>query len=275
VLAADVINCIRETQNVELPPRDRDVAAAVQAAVRRLRARGGGGSVLHERLRIGIGELDVRAEIIWRVIQRCHTTAGTPADERLADGLQQQVAEHLTAQSAVVRDLVDATTLQDWPEQVRNLIPGGMLTRRNELIGKFGNEVRFYVRDAEQAARAQPAATGQGHVTIVGNVGAVQTGPYATAQIHVDAAGSARMIEALERLHAALPQTADMTGEQREQSADVIGDLVAASRAPRLNGPKIAGLLNGLAVTVQTVASLRPAWDIVRNAARAMGIPVP
>jgi hypothetical protein len=51
--------------------------------------------------------------------------------------------------------------------------------------------------------------------------------------------------------------------------------MVVAARAKKTNGPKLAGLLNGLAVSVQTVASLRPAWDFVSIAARAMGIPLP
>ena len=83
------------------------------------------------------------------------------------------------------------------------------------------------------------------------------------------------MVEALEKLRAALPQSTDMTADLREQSADVISDLIVASRAPKPNGPKIAGLFSGLATTVQTVASLRSAWNFVLDAARLMGIPVP
>lgn len=277
MLETDVINCIRDTIAAELNPRNQHVRDAVRAAQNQLAARGlaRSGQELHERARIGSDELAVRAAIIWTTIRRCHGAFAPAVSEQLGDDLRQQVAEHISAQTTVVLGYVDLQNLaQMFPANSRGHIRDVLTIQRNELIAKFNNEVRFYV----QAVRRSPEAANQGRgqtINIHGNVGALQTGDFAAAHIHLDLARGAEFVRALEQLQAAISQSAEMTAEQRAESAEVVSDLITAASVPKPNGSKLAGLLSGLAVTVQTVASARGAWDLVRDAARLMGIPLP
>src|SRR5450759_3387053 len=195
MLEVDVTNCIRDSNEAELPPRDRDVLAALQASARRLAARGlaGSGNALHERARIGCDELTVRAEIIWRQIQRCHVAFTRVYDDHLGVGLSGQIAERVTAQAAVVLGMVDSGPSLHVPERAKTFVRDAVATRRDELIKKLHSEVRFFVQAALRAPNARPGA-----ITIHGNVGAVQTGAYAQAHINIDAAGSAHLVESLE-----------------------------------------------------------------------------
>jgi hypothetical protein len=72
-------------------------------------------------------------------------------------------------------------------------------------------------------------------------------------------AQSGRLLQALEQLQAAIAQNAEMTPNQRADSAEVVRDLITATKTSKPNGSKLLGLLNGLAVSIQTVASLRGA----------------
>jgi hypothetical protein len=103
----------------------------------------------------------------------------------------------------------------------------------------------------------------------------VQTGAHTFAHIHLDMAQSGRFLQGLERLQVAIAQNTEMIAEQRAEGAELVTDLIAATQAPKPNASRLTGLLNGLAVAVQTVASLRGAWDLVRDGARLIGIPVP
>ncbi len=272
MLPAEITNCIRESIDAELPPRDKDVRLALQASQRRLASQGlsRSGNLLYERAQIGCEELTVRAEIIWGQIKRCHLAFRTAAGEQHAGELQQQISEHVTAQCAVVFALVDINPQSAWPRGAQDGIRDALTTRRSELIRKYTNEVRFHIQSAAQIPKSEP-----GTFSFYGPVGAVQTGANAIAHIHIDAGGAARLAQALEQLQAAIRQAVEMPAEQRADSQDLVHDLIAAASAPKPNGPKLVGLLNGLAVTVQTVASLRGAWDLVRDAARLMGVPVP
>lgn len=103
-------------------------------------------------------------------------------------------------------------------------------------------------------------------------MGAVQTGTHATAHVRLDATDNRRLIEALESVGRAVQANTEMSTQQQAFSLELVSDLVAAVKAEKPNSAKIAGLLSGLAQTVQTVASAQGAWDAVKSAAIAAGI---
>ena len=90
MLPPGVVNCIRETVEVELAPRNDNVIAAIEALMAASR---GYIAELDDRAQIGVDELRVRAEIIWAVITRCQGAFGTFNDAELTEGLRQQVEE--------------------------------------------------------------------------------------------------------------------------------------------------------------------------------------
>jgi hypothetical protein len=52
----------------------------------------------------------------------------------------------------------------------------------------------------------------------------------------------------------------------------MVADSKAELAKPTPNKSKLAALLGGVAVTIQTVASLRPAYDAVKGALALLGI---
>jgi hypothetical protein len=269
MLGAAVSNCIRETVEAELRPRDDSVRASISASANKLAARGMSVSTAAfvERGRIGCNELTIRAEITWLQIQRCYAAYGGAHYDQLAADLQQQVAELLSKETMVVHSLVDALARTDLPPAVQTHIQDALKKRRDELLRKMANEARFYAQSLERSQAAEPSG-----ITIHGNVGALQTGASAHATIHIEIGATGRFVEGLEALRAAVEHAADVSSEQRAETKEMLADLLAAARAPKPNGAKIAGLLNGVATIIKTAASLRGAWDLVRDVARLIGI---
>lgn len=270
MLESNVIMCIRETMAAELPPRDKNVRATIQATQRKLHMQGlaQSGNAIVALAQIGCDELSVRSEIIWNVIQRCHSTFGSGSNDSLLADLKHEIEDLITREASGVLSLLGGVT-DSFAPQVQSHIPDAIRVRRDELIIKFKNEARFYVQSIARSSKTDP-----GGVVIHGNVGAVQTGAYAQAHINLDVSGGPRLIEALEKLQAAIMEATEMNADQRDESAEVVNDLIVATRAPKPNGSKLLGLMSGLASTIRTVASLRPAWEFVRDNARMMGIPI-
>lgn len=269
MLTAQAINCIRESVQAELRPRSTNLAAQLLMCDSEFgRAAAFNSSMrIQQRGLIACQELTVRAEIIWVLIQQCRRWFGEPDDSLVAD-LGQQIRDHITAQATAV---VEQSGPTREPARDARFVEQPVMECRDQLIRKFSNKGRLFVEDLKQP----PTASAAGGITILGPVGAVQTGAYATAQVHIDAAGGARLTEALEQLRAALPKAADMELDRREQGTELVGDLLTAARADKPNLPKLIGLLLALGTIVQTVASVRPAWDAVRLAANAIGIQLP
>jgi hypothetical protein len=264
MVQANFLECIRETIEAELRPRNKDVRVRVQGSDRKIASTQGAlsGAAISARAQIACDELTVRAEIIWSIIQRCHKSFGSEREDSLLADLQHQIHEFVSAEAVIIFNHVDGGASAHYPTQLRTHIDDAVTVRRNELITKLKNEARFYVQDIKRPPKAD-----------LGGI-AVQTGDYAQSHIHINADGGTHMVEALERLRAAIVEAAEMTSDQRDESVELVNDLIVAARAPKPNGPKLFGLISGLASTIRTVASLRPAWEFVRDNARMMGIPI-
>jgi hypothetical protein len=261
MLTASVIDRIRESVEAELGPRSTNLAAALNACDSEF-ARNG---AFNSSMRIQRRGLVACQEL---TMQRCRPLFGE-LDDALQSDLSQQIRYHITAQATAVLQLSGVTSTE--PSRRTALIEQPIMECRDQLIRKFCSQATFLVEELKQP----PAASAASGITIQGNVGTVMTGPYATAHVHIDAAGATRLVEALEQLRAVLPKAADMALDAREQSAGLVSDIIVAARADKPNGLTLTSLLMGLGMTVQTVASVRPAWDAVRALAIAMGISLP
>lgn len=263
---------IRDAISVQLGPRDRTMQGNLQAQTRVLSARGMAvsGVAVTSYSKIAGDELRVRAGIVWGAIRRSHASMVGQADDQTLANLQGQLTEHISVHATKVRDLAVACVKR--MPQMRlepSLIETTVANLARELIREWSVEAQFYVDELQRAARANSSSAA---ITIHGNVGAVQTGSYATAHVSMTGAVRDKLVETLETLRSDILQNAEASAEQREQATELAADVITAVKAEKPNGPKIAGLLGGLATTVQTVASLRGAWDFVRAAAIAAGI---
>ena len=120
----------------------------------------------------------------------------------------------------------------------------------------------------------QPA--GQPTFNFYGSVGAIQTAPNAVA--HVRQQGGERdfsvLVDALMQLRNAVSAADGIDANQREK---LITDI-AASDAEIKRGVKdetaLLKWLAGIGSIVQTLGSAQPAWEVLRAAARSVGLPL-
>jgi hypothetical protein len=66
-----------------------------------------------------------------------------------------------------------------------------------------------------------------------------------------------------------------MPADARAEIGEITGEVIEAAKAEKPNGRKISMLLGGLAQGIQTIASLRGAWDLVSNAFAMAGVTLP
>lgn len=269
-----VIERIRESISVQVEPRGRTLVATLQGEIRSLAARGLAisGVAISRVASVACDELQVRSQIVQAAVFRTYQAlVGESAPGALED-LQAQLSEHISAQALAVREpALSIQALRDPRLKAREHIELAINTQRDERIRLARNEAAFFLDSLRAATRNGGVAT---VITIHGNVGAVQTGTHATANIALAGHDRDRLVEALRRLREELGRNSEASEEQREQGTELVTDVMAAVTAEKPNGPKISGLLGGLASTVQTVASLRGAWEFVRDAATAIGIMV-
>jgi hypothetical protein len=264
---------IRDAIGVQVGPRDQILVANLRAETNRLAARGMAisGNAIHSYTNATVDELRVRARIVWAAISRSHTSMVGRADASTLGDLQGQITEHINVQATQVRNLAQENVRRviDSAKINSNHFQNTIATVARELIQEANVEAQFYVDNLQRSATEASSTPG---ITIHGNVGAVQTGTFATAHVNLTGTGRDRLVETLEKLKNEVGRNREATAEQREQATELVTDVIAAVKAEKTNGAKVAGLLGGLATSVQTVASLRGAWEMVRTAAIAVGL---
>jgi hypothetical protein len=134
-------------------------------------------------------------------------------------------------------------------------------------------EMQYFIDSAQRAHQSR--ASGNTTINVAGNVGVVMTGSHAVAHVNMGAHEKERLVEAVRAFEKAIAENQELAPDTRESAADITKDIVTAVEAAKPNPSKIGGLLSGLATTVQTVASLRGAWELVKDAAIAAGLIAP
>src|SRR5258708_17730434 len=132
----NVLQCIRETIEAELRPRNKNVRDRVQGSDRKIASTQGAlsGAAIAARAQIACDELTVRAEIIWSIIQRCHKSFGSERGDSLLADLQHQINELVSAEAVTVFNHVDGgASVLHYPTPVRNHIDDALTVRRYEL----------------------------------------------------------------------------------------------------------------------------------------------
>jgi hypothetical protein len=267
MLEDKVIQRIRESVDAELRPRDRSVHMEAHAFQGRHAL---SGRAFVGRGEIGCKELTERADLIWRIIQRCYTAYQVSApDESTIDGLNQQFKFWIDSESNLLRSMLDVA--RD-PVQSKAAMLQMIIARGNDLVRRYQNEAKFYVH----ALMNPPKKPEQSNaVTVQNNYGQMAIAAGSDAQAGVGATENAQLVQALEQLRAALQQATALPADQRGDSLGVIDEAIIAAREPKTNKLKLLGLLQGVGAAVSLMANAPDAWKSVRATAKLIGIDIP
>jgi hypothetical protein len=112
------------------------------------------------------------------------------------------------------------------------------------------------------------------NVTVIGDGNATQAGIY-NSKVTLDLVSnnSSKLSDELEKLIVSI-QNSDASEPHKAELIEVIDDARVEITKPSPNQTKIAGLLQGLATSIQTIASISGAWDVFKNAVSTLGIDI-
>jgi hypothetical protein len=127
--------------------------------------------------------------------------------------------------------------------------------------------------EAQMKQRHEKPSTSSNVVTVSGNFNVVQTATIgSSARLIIDADSRQALSDGLTALRGALSGADDLDPVQRTELAQVIDDCEQEVTRETPNQSRLMGALQAIATTVQTTASLQPAWEVVRRAMQLMGI---
>lgn len=219
-------------------------------------------------------ELGARAVLAWDAIQRVLSEIGLSLDATLPNELKSAMTTFLEeAQS----DLEDRLRREVEPLQM-GWDSTALWNERRALEEGFGAQVDLFVAGLQRRA---PQTITPGATPVVNNfyapVGAVQTAPHSIASVvqNISATEQRAVLEALSAVEHALAALVDVSGVAPKEVVEVIADVRNEVQRPRPNRLRLTQLASGLATTIQTLGSMRPAYDLLKAALAPLGILLP
>jgi hypothetical protein len=149
----------------------------------------------------------------------------------------------------------------------------GAMDRALQMVG---SDVDLYVINLRRVAEQQ-GRMGQPILNFLGHVGAVQTGPYATATIVQEFGIDERqaLIRSLEELRACIATVEAEATPTKTDVVEVIDEAHAEVRKERPNPLRLTSILSGIGTAVQTIAAAQPAYQMLKAAAATVGVLLP
>lgn len=272
VLEQAIRDRIAEHVTAEMRQRDRILARnAQQEYLRQIQLIGrnesiGIGRGVFPFIDIACQELAVRADLAWEAIRRACQNSADTLQGLAPEDLEREIRVHVSEQGLAVRQITNQHCRGGKPN-----LDEAVTQRSEELVARLKIEAQYFVDQLRRPAQDTINKILNFHAP----VGAVQVGPYSTAHVSMSDPAGQQLVQALEALREALDRSAEVSVEQREHSVELVEELIGAVKAERTNPPKMQGLLSGLATIVQTLDSVRGAWQTVRDTFALIGIRLP
>lgn len=221
-------------------------------------------------------ELDIQASTAWGHLKTVLINVGIHELDNLGTDLK-----------SFMKEAIDRLTLDLLKKLETVLRPVERMSRVNphdhlgeaktHAIRKVYTEIDLFA--AGLAQELHPAeAGGDTHITISsgGQVGVLQTGAFATASttVHLDSTSKQEIANALDTVEKALREAAHVPFD-RDDISEMIRECKSELDKPRPNVPLLRSLMRGVATSVQTVASLRPAYDAIKAGLALIGLTLP
>ena len=214
-------------------------------------------------------EIETRASIVWKEFKKALSAIDVHPSEELASHLKQDVETHLlTITNDVTTGLRKLTNFITSTQEIDNLVDR-LTNTQNKALKRINNEIDLFLlslsRTKEREVRDEST---KNIINITGNVGAVRTGQGAIANVNqiISSHDQEALLQAFDVVETYLKSGATLSGFTREEVLELVEESRVEVTKPNPNGTRLKTCLMGIAVSIQTVATLKPAYEVIKFA---------
>jgi len=210
-------------------------------------------------------EIETRAFIVWRSYQKV-IAAGIDTLAGLADELRSKVSGYVSQ---------EAPKLIQEAQRINKLIGMGpdqqVEQAKDHALKKVFAEIDLFVHTVENRSKeaAKTGASGSVIQQIINStIGANQVGANSIASVNMTIGSQTRtdILEALKSVKAAADSVESLPGCQKEEFAELVIEAETEVKKESPNRLKLGSALTAIATTIQTVGSMRAAYEVLKRA---------
>ena len=220
-------------------------------------------------------EIEIRAILAWQSLVRVLQTLGIQSSDDIAVDLKDFLRESINSSYAELTQILR-----------QNLMNMNMMTieqvsleeARDHVIAKHEIEIDIYVDTrAKSSENGGAASEHASNYHFYGNVGAVQTGPGALANIvqNLGQEDQEAIKQALVLARDAIAASDEIAEAKRNELVEIVDEARSEIERENPDSTKLQSLFTTVATTIQTLSSAQPAYQALKGALMPFGIMLP
>jgi hypothetical protein len=213
-----------------------------------------------------------RAQMAWQTYFRFLTTAGISYSDTLADELKSMVAKHLP--EGMFNNLMKETAeLVRSPRLFSNT---DLEQARKNALRKIGTEIDLFVYSLKTKTEIKDKES-----SIIQNfyapVGAIQTGDSSIANVtqSIDTEVREQLRQVLDEISSMVSKGSIDLPYPKNEIIEIVLEGQEELKKESPNITKLRGMLSAVGTAIQTIASMKPAYEALKQALTYLGISLP
>ena len=278
MLDRDIIKLARDRITIEIEEQNTQIQKDLKSMTSDHSARGmlGSGSTIVRSYEICCNAVKARAQLVWQIYYRFITTSGVSFSEKLQPELSALVASHFPEGLGDIVGFYNQTARHGRSPGVAERGMGEIAAARIVALSTIDTEIGLFVH----SLKAKPANAVEAQSTIVNiysPVGSVQTGSNSVAHVSqtIDTETKKLLISAITNLIAEVKKPECAIPAQKDEVIQLAIESEQEIKKDQPNFTKLKGALAAISGTIQTTASLKPAYEALKVASGLIGINLP
>lgn len=279
MLDEQVTRLARDRIRLEIGEQNTRLQADINRIRAEMSARGvlNSGMTLHRVAQACADAARDRGQLAWQILFRFVTTAGVRYHDALADDLMALVSEFLPT---TLGDLKGYPKLE--AERLGNNNAAARLEQivesaRTVALAKIKNEIDLFtvsLKNRQAMSLEKPDAQ---VFNIYSPVGSIQTGANAVAYVtqSIDASTKEKLNDALAAVEEALANVDVLPTHPKAEIIEIVREAKTEVAKAEPNATKLRSLLSTTATAIQTVANMKPAYELLKTGLAYLGITLP
>ena len=278
MLNKDIIKIAEERIQLEIKEQTANALKEIKRSQNEAASRGLGrsGAYLNGITNICAGAIKSRAHLVWQVFFRFLTTTGISYSETLNQELKMLVADHLPEDNNLKGLIKKQCELTGFPNLTTRL-EGEFESARKDALAHVGTEIDLFVHSLKKKEEMREKETASTTFNIYSPIGAIQTGDSSIANItqNIDTEVREQLVNILEEISSILTEENVILPYPKGEIIEIIqeGQIELKKEPPNIT--KLMGMLLTVGTAIQTIASIKPAYEALKQALTFLGISLP
>ncbi|MBI5416691.1 hypothetical protein HZA55_01885 [Candidatus Poribacteria bacterium] len=218
-------------------------------------------------------ELEIRTILVWENLVRVHRLLGSLKTDTIREDFKKELKLNI---EQIYDELSDKLKLILKDTPLNNKL--NLDDVKSLAISKHEIEIDLYIDSIDKTSNNDiDMPLGSQQYNFYGNIGTIQTGAGASANViqNLGQEDKSALITALELVKEQLDAFQNISENKKEEIKEIAEECIRESNNQKPNNTKLLTLLNALGTTIQTFASVQPAYQALKAALIPLGILLP